>query len=68
MTCYICNSTEDVQTYDDPDGDGRINLCRRCATELLDEPEDDPGCEEPDDEFTDACITAADYMRADEGW
>ncbi|MBP7797381.1 MAG: hypothetical protein KA072_02005 [Thermoanaerobaculaceae bacterium] len=65
MNCYICSSTVEVQTHDDPDGHGTINLCRDCAGELLDERVADLGCEEPDDALADACITAADYMRAD---
>jgi len=68
MSCYICSATAHVHTYDDPKGDGTIDLCRSCAAELLDTPSSEATCDEPDDEFADACITAADYMRADGEW
>jgi hypothetical protein len=65
MSCYICSATTHVQTYDDPKGQGTIDLCRSCAAELVDTPNSETAIDEPDDEFADACITAADYMRAD---
>lgn len=68
MTCDECGSDAAVQSYDDPDGDGTIALCDRCADDIFGEHLADPECEDCDDEFVDACITAADYMRADEGW
>jgi len=68
MTCEQCGSTTDVQTYDVPEGDGTVDLCDLCAEDAFGKYFDEPGSEECDDEFTDACTTAADYMRADEGW
>ncbi len=37
MTCEECGCTIDVQPYDDPDGDGQISLCKRCADHILGE-------------------------------
>lgn len=66
--CEDCGATINVRLYTDPETDEQVALCPRCAAGLLDEPDDDPADEESgDDEFADACITAADYMRADEG-
>lgn len=45
------------------------SACRsRCAADALGEPVEILGDEGCDDEFADACITAADYMRADGDW
>ena len=68
--CEDCGSTAAVRTYDDPETDIPVALCPGYARGLLD---DDAGetydAEENfDDEFSDACITAGDYMRADEGF
>jgi len=69
MICDECGCTIDVHTYDDPDLDGTVNLCDRCADHIVGEIPVDTGDEEDcDDEFTDACTTAADYMRADGNW
>ena len=70
--CEDCGATKGVRTYDDPDTEQEVLLCPMCARDLY------AGCEDvtdglvsadddPDSEFTDVCITAADYMRADEG-
>lgn len=65
MTCEDCGWTLDVRHYDDPDTDFQLALCPNCAHDRFDddakdylEPEEDP-----DDEFRDTCITAADYYR-----
>lgn len=67
--CEDCGATANLRGYTDPETEERVLLCPRCAAGLLDErddPEDDEeACE---DEFADACFTAADYMRADEGY
>ncbi|KAA0255659.1 MAG: hypothetical protein IT186_07880 [Acidobacteria bacterium] len=66
--CEDCGTTTNLRAYTDPETEERVLLCPRCAAGLLDEPDEPEGDEEPyDDEFADACFTAADYMRADEG-
>jgi hypothetical protein len=68
--CEDCGTAAAVRTYTDPESDEPVALCPGCARGLLDDDDGDPYDPEEncDDEFTDACITAADYMRADEGF
>ena len=67
--CEDCGTTANLRGYTDPETEERVLLCPRCAAGLLDERDDAEDDEEPcDDEFADACLTAADYMRADEGY
>ncbi len=73
--CEDCGTTADVRTYDDPETDEPLALCLSCAKALENEDEDDDvtaglvsADDDPDSAFTDAGITAADYMRADEGY
>ncbi|HNX50757.1 MAG TPA: hypothetical protein PLS53_11815 [Thermoanaerobaculaceae bacterium] len=68
MTCDECGTDAHAQPYDDPDTDGTLNLCERCAADIVGEPTESLAADDSDDEFVDACITAADYMRADGDW
>ena len=68
MTCDECGTDSNVQPYDDPDSDGTLSLCERCAADVLGEPIESAGDQDCDDGFADACTTAADYMRADGDW
>lgn len=65
--CEDCGATTNIRFHTDPETEEQVPLCPRCAAGFLDEPDDDRDEEPCDDEFADACITAADYMRADEG-
>ena len=71
--CEDCGATGSVRTYDDPETELEVQLCPACARDLYAGFEDVTAGlvsadDDPDSEFTDACITAADYMRADEGY
>jgi hypothetical protein len=72
MTCENCGTSADVRPYPDPEIDETVALCPACASDLESEDDVTAGLvsadEDPDSEFTDACTTAADYMRADEGF
>lgn len=70
--CEDCGATGRVRTYDDPETEQDVLLCPACARHLYAGFEDVTeglvsADDDPDSEFTDVCITAADYMRADEG-
>ncbi len=72
LHCEDCTRTIDVRLYPDPETDEPVALCPLCAKAIEDEDDDVTAGlvsadDDPDSEFTDACITAADYMRADEG-
>ncbi len=68
VRCEDCGTTTAARTYADPETDEPVVLCPGCARALEDSDEELYDAEENgDDEFSDACITAADYMRADEG-
>lgn len=65
-TCEDCGSTDAVRLLDDPGSEETFALCPRCARALLDDPPDPTAGlttaeEDPDEEFRDTCITAADY-------
>lgn len=66
MTCEDCGTTTDVRTYTDPEADEPVTLCPTCAAGLLDD-DVTAGLSsaevDPDEEFRDTCITAADYFR-----
>ncbi|MBK9968875.1 MAG: hypothetical protein IPP07_30145 [Holophagales bacterium] len=71
--CEDCGATGSVRTYDDPETELEVQLCPACARDLYSGVEDVTeglvfADDDPDSEFTDTCITAADYMRADEGY
>jgi len=71
--CEDCGATGSVRTYDDPETEQEVLLCPACARDLYAGVEDVTeglvsADDDPDSEFADACITAADYMRADEGY
>lgn len=73
LFCEDCGTTATVRHYLDPETDEPLALCSSCAKALQDEDDDVTAGlvsaeEDPDSTFTDACITAADYMRADEGY
>ena len=70
LRCEDCGTTATVRTYDDPETDEPVALCPGCARGLQDDGDVDTydAEENGDDEFSDTCITAADYMRADEGY
>lgn len=66
--CEDCGSDDDVRTYTDPESDEPIALCPACARNLNDDEADvtaglSNAEEDPDEEFRDTCITAADYYR-----
>ena len=65
MICADCGSAQYVRTYDDPETDEPVELCEPCAVQIFgDEPDALTETESnPDDEFTDTCVTAADYYR-----
>lgn len=65
MTCDECGSTKDVRLYDDPDTAEPVQFCEPCAAQILGEDEVPPSQSEtdPNDEFADTCINAADYYR-----
>ncbi|MDL1948198.1 hypothetical protein FBQ97_00060 [Acidobacteria bacterium ACD] len=72
MSCEDCGATRGVKTYLYLETDEPVLLCPACAREMTDAFDDFtdglvPADEEPETEFPDACFTAADYMRADEG-
>ncbi len=71
LPCEDCTRTEHVRMYPDPETDEPVALCPFCAKALEEDLDPTAGLisadEDPDSEFTDACTTAADYMRADEG-
>jgi hypothetical protein len=71
--CEDCGATGGIRTNDDPETEQEVLLCAACARDLYAGVEDVTeglvsADDDPDSEFTDACITAADYMRADEGY
>ena len=71
--CADCGATDGVRTYDDPETEQEVLLCPACARDLYSGVEDVTeglvsADDDSDSEFADACITAADYMRADEGY
>jgi len=70
LRCEDCGTTAAVRTYPDPETDEPVALCPGCARGLQDDGDVDTydAEENGDDEFSDTCITAADYMRADEGY
>ena len=70
LRCEDCGTTAAVRTYPDPETDEPVALCPGCARGFQDDGDVDTydAEENCDDEFSDACITAADYMRADEGY
>ncbi len=66
--CEDCGADDDVRTYTDPESDEPAALCRTCARNLYDDDTDvtaglSNAEEDPDEEFRDTCITAADYYR-----
>ncbi len=69
MTCEECGETRNVRFYDDPESDDMVALCEACARSVFDSFDGPPytADEDPDDEFANTCITAADYMREDDG-
>ena len=70
--CGDCGATGGIRTYDDPETEQEVVLCPACARDLNSGIEDVTeglvsADDDPDSEFADACHTAADYLRADEG-
>ena len=68
LSCEDCGSIDAVRLLDDPGSEETFALCPRCARALLDDPPDATAGltnaeEDPDEEFRDTCITAADYYR-----
>ena len=68
LACEDCGSTDAVRLLDDPGSEETFALCPLCARALLDDPPDPTAGftnaeEDPDEEFRDTCITAADYYR-----
>ena len=65
--CEDCGADDDVRTYTDPEFDETVALCSMCARNLYDDTDVTAGLsnaeEDPDEEFRDTCITAADYYR-----
>ena len=71
--CGACGASGGIRTYDDPETEQEVLLCAACARDLYSGVEDVTeglvsADDDPDSEFADACITAADYTRADEGY
>ena len=67
-SCEDCGSTDAVRLLDDPATEETFALCPLCARDLLASPPDPTAGltnadEDPDEEFRDTCITAADYYR-----
>jgi len=66
--CEDCGTTSAVRPYDDPETHHPVLLCVCCARSLSDDGADDTAGlsdseQDPDEEFRDTCITAADYFR-----
>ncbi len=69
MICEECGAREGVRLCDDPDTDEETALCASCEASIFGSFDGPPYTDEedPDDEFANTCITAADYMREDDG-